>query len=192
MRMRISAIVTLFSVAAVTASVGSARSEEMRISRFKSGALELVERQVRYAFPDISHITAAELADLMSRHPDRIVLLDVRTRNEHEISSLSGALRVPPEARRTSEIEGLEGSLHRKIVVAYCAIGLRSSRLLVRIGQSLRDRGAVELHNLEGGLFRWRNEERPLMGPNGPTVAIHGYNPLWRQLLRDDRYWAAR
>ena len=99
---------------------------------------------------------------------------------------MAGAVAVAPEARSAGQIARTAGGLEGRIVVAYCSIGLRSSRLLVRVGQALREQGATGVYNLGGGVFRWRNERRPLVGPGGPTRAIHPHSVLWRQFLAGD------
>jgi rhodanese-related sulfurtransferase len=149
----------------------------------RSEALGLVEAQIARVFGDVNHMTPAALAMLLRERPDKVVLLDVRALDEHAVSRLPGGVHISPETRSAAAVEATAGSLEGKIVVAYCAIGLRSSRLIVRIGQALRERGVVELHNLAGGAFRWRNEGRPLVDANGPTRAMHPYSTLWRQLL---------
>lgn len=149
----------------------------------RSAALELVEGQIASAFADVSHLSTTDLARLRATDPTRVVLLDVRGADEHATSRIDGAVHVAPETRRAGDVVAAAGDLDGKIVVAYCSIGLRSSRLIVRIGQALKEKGAAELHNLAGGVFRWRNEGRPLVGPAGPTTSIHPYNALWRQFL---------
>lgn len=169
-----------------TADLRAFADERPAAGSVRSAALDVVETQVRSAFGDIKHIHANTLAALLRVASDRVVLLDVRTADEFALSHMAGAIRVDPDARRTSEIVRLAGPLDGKIVVAYCSIGLRSSRLLVRLNQALREKGAVELANLSGGLFRWRNEQRPLVNATGQTAAIHPNNALWRQFLVDD------
>jgi rhodanese-related sulfurtransferase len=162
-----------------------ARSDQT-VSSLRSVALAAVEGQVEGAFADVAHIRPPGLGVLLDALGDRVVLVDVRTQEEFARSHLPGAVRVSPEARGTAELVAAVGSLEGKVVVFYCSIGLRSSRLMVRIGQALREKGAAQLYNLSGGIFRWRNEHRPLVAEGSPTNAIHAYNPLWRQFLIDD------
>jgi rhodanese-related sulfurtransferase len=149
----------------------------------RSVALELAEAQVQSAFHDVNHMTPDALAALLSNAPDHVVLLDVRTAEEYAISHLPDAVQVAPDQRSANEVARLAGGLNGKIVVAYCSIGLRSSRVLLRIGQAMKEQGATNLYNLKGGIFRWRNERRPLVAQGGRTQAIHPYNVLWRQFL---------
>jgi rhodanese-related sulfurtransferase len=175
----------LWAVALVAPPAASEEDAVVKPGRtnMRSAALELMEGQIASAFADVSHLSTDDFAQRRAADPTRVVLLDVRGADEHAISWLEGAVHVAPETRRAADVVAAAGDLQGKIVVAYCPIGLRSSRLIVRIGQALKDKGAAELHNLAGGVFRWRNEGRPLVGPGGPTHTIHPYNTLWRQFL---------
>ncbi|MFM9939928.1 MAG: rhodanese-like domain-containing protein [Hyphomicrobiaceae bacterium] len=172
-------LLAALGIAPLAAETGAGRMN------LRSAALDLVEAQIRTVFDDVPHISQESLVKLLQDVPGRVVLLDVRGAEEHAVSRLPGAIHVMPETRSAAEVVARAGSLEGKIVVAYCSIGLRSSRLLVEIGQALKEKGAVELHNLAGGAFRWRNDGRQLVGASGPTRAIHPYSVLWRQFLLD-------
>lgn len=148
-----------------------------------SFALTLVEQQMRKVFHDVSHLEPQAFMGLQAQWPESVLLIDARTPAEFAVSHIPGAVQVDPDARSTDAIIARAGAVSGRTLIVYCSIGLRSSRLLVRIGQALKDKGAVELHNLSGGIFRWRNEQRPLTNAGGPTRAIDAYNVLWRQFL---------
>lgn len=181
---------TLLAVGAAVAIFGQTPSavatQGARVQGMRSAALDLVERQIRELFDDVAHMSIEAFDDLLRKEPDRLVLLDVRGAEEHAVSRLTGAVHVSPDERSAAAVVARTGDLSGKIVIAYCSIGLRSSRLIVRIGQALKEKGASELHNLAGGVFRWRNDGRPMVGPEGPTNAIHPYSVLWRQFLIED------
>jgi len=44
--------------------------------------------------------------------------------------------------------------------------------------------GARSASNLSGGIFRWYNENNPLMTLEGETVAVHPFDEQWERLLR--------
>ena len=161
-------------MASVTARGQTSEAAEARGGEARgSAALALVESQIRRVFPDVSHLPPEMAAGRSAGATDRVVLLDVREASEYAVSRIPGAIWIDPASRGAAHVAALAGGLDDAIVVAYCSIGLRSSRLLVRIGQGLKEKGARELHNLEGGIFRWRNEGRPLVGPDGVTRAVH-------------------
>ena len=49
----------------------------------------------------------------------------------------------------------------------------------------------LEIYNLEGSLFKWANEGRPLVDINSkPTVYAHPYSAIWGKLLKSElRKW---
>jgi rhodanese-related sulfurtransferase len=64
-------------------------------------------------------------------------------------------------------------------MVVYCSIGYRSARLV----EKLREGGFSEAKNLEGSIFQWANEGRPVV-QNGEVVEeVHPYNKTWGLLL---------
>ncbi|NJK88768.1 MAG: rhodanese-like domain-containing protein [Myxococcales bacterium] len=104
------------------------------------------------------------------------VLLDVRTEAEFAVSHLRGAIRIDPEAP-ASAVQIPEG----RPVIVYCSVGYRSAAL----GRRLQARG-VEVKNLEGGLFQWANDGRPLVSVSGTAKLVHPYDAVWGRLLRPE------
>lgn len=146
-------------------------------------SLEEVELDVDRSFPDVGHLTPAALAARLARDDAMIVLLDVREPAEFAVSHLAGAARVDPNASAT-EIVRLVGTRARgQAVILYCSVGQRSSRLARRAQSALRATGAVEVFNLRGGIFAWRNQARPVIDIAGATPYIHPYNQVWGRLL---------
>ena len=82
-------------------------------------------------------------------------------------------------------LEALEAIDPVRTVVVYCSIGYRSSRL----AEKLRARGIENVFNLEGSLFQWANEGRPLYRGEERVYQAHPYDEEWGQLL-DRRFWA--
>ena len=46
--------------------------------------------------------------------------------------------------------------------------------------------GFTRVYNLEGSIFKWANEHRPLVDRSGPASVVHPYNRIWGRLLDDD------
>lgn len=137
-------------------------------------------QSLRYRFPKVEWITTAQLADWRAdkkRQPP--VLLDVRTEEEWIVSHLSGARRVDPNA----SVEQAAGGLPKETpIVTYCAVGYRSGELATK----LRAAGFTNVWNLEGSIFQWANERRPLVREEEPVTTVHPYSNLWGRLLIDD------
>lgn len=145
--------------------------------------LVLAERYVAGRFPVIEHIDPAALAARLAATDERIVLFDVREAAEFAISHIAGAVRVDPamdaKAFQRQYGELIEG----RDVVVYCAVGLRSSRLGQRLVDGIVNLGGGRVINLSGGIFRWSNEQRPLVDRNGSTRAVHSYDAFWSRFL---------
>jgi rhodanese-related sulfurtransferase len=107
------------------------------------------------------------------------VLLDVRTSDEWNVSHLSGARRVEPNASAESATTGLAKETP---IVTYCAVGYRSGEMAER----LRAAGFTNVRNLEGSIFQWANEHRPLVRRDQPVTQVHPYSNFWGRLLNDD------
>jgi rhodanese-related sulfurtransferase len=135
----------------------------------------LVNAKIRSEFPDVPRIQTAELAEvLQTGNEHKPILLDVRTEAEFNVSHLVGATRVEPG----SDVSQLHLPRENPIVT-YCSVGYRSAAL----AKSLRAAGYTHVANLEGSIFRWANENRPLIHDRVPTDKVHPYNALWGTLL---------
>lgn len=45
----------------------------------------------------------------------------------------------------------------------------------------------VQVYNLEGSIFKWANEGRPLVDPTGNTAKLcHPYSAVWGKLLNKE------
>lgn len=140
----------------------------------------LLKKSLRHRFPKVEWITTQQLADwLADKHRQRPVLLDVRTEEEWNVSRLPGARRVDPSAPVENAAAGIAKDAP---IVTYCAVGYRSGDLATR----LREAGFTRVQNLEGSIFQWANEHRPLVRDEEPVSRVHPYSKLWGRLLTDD------
>ena len=140
----------------------------------------LLNASLRMQFPQVRWITTRELADwLEDRHRQPPVLLDVRTRDEWDVSHVPGARRVDPGV--SAEMT-LPNANRDNEVVVYDAIGYRSAELATR----LRAAGFTHARCLDGSIFQWANEHRPLVRNGDPVTRVHPYTQFWGRLLSDD------
>ena len=156
-------------------SAGCAQSGDGSLSWRAVGAL--IERD----FPAVEAVTtdglAAWLAD-SSRVPP--LLLDVREAEEYAVSHLPGALRVDPDASTDALAAALPADFDgSRPVVVYCSVGYRSARMAER----LQSAGVADVRNLEGSIFRWANEGRPVVRDGTPVRAVHPFDATWGRLL---------
>ena len=140
----------------------------------------VLKGSLRNKFGDEGWITTQQLADwLDDRKRPAPLLLDVRTAAEWNVSHLPGARRVEPDATAKAAAGGVAKEAP---IVTYCAVGYRSGKLAER----LRAAGYTHVQNLEGSIFQWANEHRPLVHDGSPTHQVHPYSALRGQLLSDD------
>ena len=111
-------------------------------------------RFVRETFPDVPQLPTERLAELLVEGTD-VVLLDARSKEEFATSHLQGAVRATSVRMARNALEEHGG---KPTVVVYCSVGYRSSRL----AEQLRAQGIENVFNLEGSLFKWANEGRPV------------------------------
>jgi rhodanese-related sulfurtransferase len=140
----------------------------------------LLKKSLRTKFTKIEWISTRELSDwLANKSRPAPVLLDVRTPEEWNVSHLPGARRVDPSASADRVAAGLPKDTP---IVTYCAVGYRSGEMADR----LRAAGFTNVRNLEGSIFQWANEERPLVREQERVSQVHPYNAFWGRLLNDD------
>jgi rhodanese-related sulfurtransferase len=132
---------------------------------------------IRFRFPKVPQMSTAKLAQLESDpHGTKPILLDVRTAAEYDVSHIAGARRIDPEAKAEAVLPQLPPG---RTVVAYCSVGYRSSAL----AQRLIAAGRKDVYDLEGSIFQWANEGRPLEKNGKPARVVHPYNATWGKLL---------
>ena len=153
----------------------------LRVQAGEAADLEPWKQSVRIRFPAVRQLTTTEL-DAWLHDTNRVspVLLDVRTAAEFKVSHLPGAQRVDPQA---SVAQVWRSVPTNRPVVAYCSVGWRSSALVERLQKA----GATNVMNLEGSIFAWANEARPLQRDGLVATNVHPYNATFGELLRPER-----
>lgn len=126
-------------------------------------------------YPSVRWVRAATLEAWM-REERPLVLLDARQPDEHRVSHLAGARRVDPDHPDVASLAVPEGAR----VVVYCSVGWRSAA----VAEALTRAGHAHVFNLEGGVFAWANEGRPVVRGGRPVRAVHPYDATWGRLLR--------
>lgn len=141
-----------------------------------------VEHMVRNVYADVAQLPAARLGDFQDDKHD-VVVIDVRESDEFGISHIDGAIRVDPGMWTSAFISKFGKEAGGKTFVFYCSVGVRSSKLAGRVQSKLKELGAAGVYNLEGGIFRWHNEQRRLVDEKGVTQLVHKYDDSWGKLV---------
>ncbi|MDP9291367.1 MAG: rhodanese-like domain-containing protein [Verrucomicrobiota bacterium] len=135
----------------------------------------MVKRQVHHDFPQVRQMNTRQLADwLRDKRAVAPVLLDVRTSEEFNLSHLQNARRVEPGSDPTQLNLPADAP-----IVTYCSVGYRSSAF----SKSLIEAGFKNVRNLEGSIFQWVNEGRPVVADDHVVDKVHPYNEFWGRLL---------
>jgi rhodanese-related sulfurtransferase len=140
----------------------------------------LLKRSLRSKFGEEHWITTQQLADwLADKKRPAPVLFDVRTPPEWNVSHLPNARLVDPNASANTAAGMVEKDAP---IVTYCAVGYRSGTM----AQRLRAAGYTNVQNLEGSIFQWANEHRPLLRDGERVTRVHPFNVIWGRLLEPD------
>ncbi len=139
-----------------------------------------LKKEIRSKFPTVKHISTEDLAVwLDSADSTKPVLLDVRNPEEFAVSHLKNAKLSASEKQAFKAIQNLESN---HPIVVYCSVGYRSSRLAAK----LQARGFKNVRNLEGSIFQWANEGRPVYSKEDSVRQVHPYDNQWGQLLNKE------
>lgn len=130
----------------------------------------------RGKFGGVPEVTVDELTKLAES--ERVVLVDVRTDPEREVSMIPDAIPAAEFEARKAEFEGAT-------VVPYCTVGFRSGLY----SKQLHEDG-WKVANLVGSIVAWTHSGGTLVNAEGETRRVHvagaqwalqadGYDPTW-------------
>ena len=140
----------------------------------------LTLKTIRAKFPTVAHISTDTLQSWRDESPQRenLLLFDVRAPEEYAVSHLQGARSV---SSKDEALKVLQGVSSDQRIVLYCSVGYRSSEL----AQFLMKKGYTEVYNLEGSIFAWANEGRPVYRGKEWVQVVHPYDKTWGRLLKE-------
>ena len=152
-------------------------ADAMLTPRLRQAARTFVTWRLRWQFPDVAGISTAELAAWLAdgcRPPP--LVLDVRTAEEHAVGHLAGARWIAPMADPATVLADVPRT---QPIVVYCAVGYRSAVLARALGAA----GYVRVLNLQGAIFAWASEGRPMVRGGQAVSLVHPYDAEWGLLL---------
>jgi rhodanese-related sulfurtransferase len=134
--------------------------------------------RIKDNWPEVLQMSTSELARPMAEHDGASpLLIDVRTREEYKVSHLPGAVRAETPSEIAAALRTVSGP-----VVLYCSVGVRSSKAAANLMRS----GRANVFNLQGSIFKWANEGRPLISDGHAVHVVHPYNERWGVLLKPE------
>jgi rhodanese-related sulfurtransferase len=125
----------------------------------------------RHANPDVSHLTAEELKEML-RGDSTIVLVDVRSEGEYRVSTIPGSIRLAGVAEKAEQGATL---------VCFCTVGMRSS-LEARILASRYPN--CKVFSMDG-VLTWSHAGGELCDPETgqPTNKLHVFSRKFSRML---------
>lgn len=151
-------------VAWFSAACAGSRREAPAPERWRA-----IKEEIRSKFPGVVHAMSEEV----ERDRDGVVFVDVRPREEFEVSRIPGALHVP-QGGSMDEIP------RNRPVIVYCSVGYRSAQ----VAEQLQAAGYTNVRNYLGSIFEWANRGGPLEDDAGVATRVHPYSKKWGELLR--------
>lgn len=152
--------------------IAGCQSIEMRSDAWKQKQIMTIYRKYAKKFPQVEGITPAELQQLQ-RQRQQVVLVDVRSPEEREVSFIPGAISIVEFERNSKQYQN-------STIVAYCTIGYRSGKY----AEKFRQQG-IKILNLEGSLLAWSHAQGKLINSQGLTNKVHVFAPQWRFAAED-------
>ncbi|MEH2205538.1 MAG: rhodanese-like domain-containing protein [Nostoc sp.] len=147
-------------------------------SQVRSLTFNFLKLLIRFQFPTVEEINCNQLAQLLSDSPKpRPLVLDARSQAEYAVSHIETAVRIDP---LTEDLAAVATVSKDRPIVVYCAVGYRSAKLV----QKFDEAGMKCIYNLNGGIFQWANEGRPIFQNGHPAKIVHPYNAIWGKLLK--------
>ena len=158
--------------------------------------LNILVNILKRQFPDVSNISTNELQDVMGKSTgsDKLLIIDTRKREEYDVSFISGAKHLAfPTSESDVKLFAKENiSDQTEIVVCYCSLGYRSSKVAQTLSQVLSQGQTqkISVYNLEGSIFQWANEGRSLSTVRGEaTQSCHPFSTMWGLLGLSTDKW---
>ncbi len=148
-----------------------------------SFTLDAVRERVTRDYADVEQLSTEAFAKAAGEG-ERVLLLDVREREEFAVSRIPGAIQVEPGIWRWSFLSRFAEQARGKTVIFYCSVGVRSSKLASAVQAALKEKGALRVYNLDGGIFAWHNEARALVNDKGATPHVHPFDDHWGKLVK--------
>lgn len=135
-----------------------------------------VKHLVRTSFPDVAQVSTDSLAARLADPSAQGLLLDVREAPEYAVSHLPGAVRIDPGRTDLAAFDSLDKDTP---ILLYCSVGYRSSEM----AQRFQAAGFTQVASLEGSIFQWANEGRPVYRDSTVVQQVHPFNAQWGRLL---------
>ncbi|MDJ0691894.1 MAG: rhodanese-like domain-containing protein [Xenococcaceae cyanobacterium MO_188.B32] len=132
---------------------------------WKQEKIKTLYTQYARKFPEVKDISAEELQQLQEQ--EKVILVDVRTPQEMEVSMIIGAISQ-------AEFEREQDKYRHNTIVPYCTIGDRSGMY----AKKLQEQG-FQVFNFKGSILSWSHAGGKLVNSQGITNRVHIHGKKW-------------
>ena len=149
-----------------------------------------IKQKIDCDFPDVPTITTETLSVWMNDADlPQPIILDARAANEFNVSHLRGAMQVSNAKAAAKVVSRLLDAAETNAsdsdppapaIVVYCSVGYRSAKVV----DKLIKKDVENIYNLEGSIFQWFNEGRPVFQGDIQVGEVHPFDTNWGKLLR--------
>lgn len=134
-------------------------------------------------FPDAPVIDTDKAKEAIENVEKKVIVVDCRRPDEYAVSKIPGAENIFFKCEDNEILEALESNgvnEQTHLIINYCSLGYRSAIMTNRIKEALSTNPSlnqVEVVNMEGSIFKWANENKPLVDhKNEPTIYVHPFS----------------
>ena len=136
--------------------------------------MNFVLAYLRRQFPNTPTVNTSDFSEIIKDN-DNVLILDCRRADEHEISKIPGAKNVHFRCSDEELKETLKEVDDKTQIISYCSLGYRSAIITDRIREQIQNDSSIQatsdnVYNLEGSIFKWANENRPLIDSNDQST----------------------
>lgn len=140
---------------------------------------DLEQLLARHNNGDIAYVSVEELK--MYQKDTELIVLDAREPEEFEVSHIPDGEFI---GYNDFSLENFSQKFKDKsaAIVVYCSIGIRSEN----IAKKIRKAGYLNVTNLYGGIFEWKNANFPVINAEGnETEKVHAFSKTWGKWLKN-------
>ncbi|HLW32496.1 MAG TPA: rhodanese-like domain-containing protein [Aequorivita sp.] len=131
----------------------------------------------RHNSHSVPYISVEEF--VMIQRTESLIILDAREKVEFNVSHISSAKNIGFDNFFSNE-KMLQKINKDAQVIVYCSIGIRSEK----IAERLKKLGFINVKNLYGGIFEWKNKGFQVVDSTGrKTENVHAFSEKWSQWL---------
>lgn len=167
-------VIILFAISACS------RAPQLVSQQTSEPDLQKIKQTVREKFPTVRQLATTDLdAWMKDNSRAKPLILDARKPEEFAVSHLQRAVNAGDDAQLAAALKDIPKD---QPIVAYCSVGYRSSAL----SEKLMKQGFTNVANLEGSIFQWANEGRPVFQGEQQVKQVHPFDAKWGNLLRPE------